>query len=159
MRERVRTIVVEGKSSLLAAALLSLTMFYLCTRTLPSGSDLVARQGLVASGVFLLLFAALRIFSYNLSSQFHRVTLSLDGEEVSSRSVRIFVIYKELVKTAVGVSLSLAWIAGILYIAETFVASFLLIPVLYTLGYSSLLFAVAYGFMIFVDLIPYPFSR
>ena len=159
MREKVRSIVVEGKSSLVAAAILSLTMFYLCTRTLPTGSDLYTQQGVVASGLFLLLFVSLRIFSHIISQQLHRVIHSLDGEAVSSRSVRVFVVYKELVKAAVGVSLSLAWIAGLLYIGEVFAASLLLVPVFCALVYSSVLFAVTYGFVTFVDLIPYPFSR
>lgn len=159
MRERIRAIVVTGKSSLLTAALLSLSIFYLCTRSLPAGSELYARQGLVAVGLFLLLFTALRIFSHNLSVQLQRTTLSLDGEEVASRSVRVFVIYKEVVKAAVGVSLSLAWIAGLLFIAENFLSAFFLVPVLYALGLSTLLFAFTYAFVAFVDLIPYPFSR
>ena len=159
VREKIRAIVIEGKLSLVAAALLSLATYFLCTRTLPSGSELYARQGCIATALFLLLFTALRIFSHTLSLQLHRVTVSLDGEAVSSRSVRIFVIYKELVKIAVGVSLSLAWIAGLLFIAETFAASIVLVPLFYALGFSALLFAVTYGFVSFVDLIPYPFSR
>jgi len=159
MREKVRAIVVEGKSALVAAALLSFLIFYLCTRSLPAGSEYFARQGLVAAVLFLLLFTALRIFSHNVSIQGHRVTLSLDGEEVSSRSVRIFFLYKELVKATVGVSLSLAWIAGLLFIAASFPRSFWLLPVLYGLGFSALLFAMTSAFIAFVDLIPYPFNR
>jgi len=159
MRERVRDIVVESKSSLLTAALLSLSIFYLCTRSLPAGSEQYTRQGLVAVGLFLLLFTALRIFSHNLSLQLQRAIVSLDGEEVASRAVRIFVVYKEVVKVAVGVSLSLAWIAGLLFIAETFLSAFFLVPVLYALGLSALLFAFTYAFVTFVDLIPYPFNR
>lgn len=159
MRERIRDIVVESKSSLLTAAFLSLFIFYLCTRSLPAGSELYTRQGLVAVGLFLLLFTALRIFSHNLAVQLQRVVISLDGEEVASRAVRVFVIYKEIVKAAVGVSLSLAWIAGLLFIVENFITAFFLAPLLYALGLSTLLFAFTYAFVTFVDLIPYPFNR
>ena len=70
--------------------------------------------------------------------------------------VRLFVIYKEVVKTVVGVSLTLGWMAGLLFISEHFGALFLGVPVLLGVAYSALLFGLAHLFSSFVDHIHYP---
>lgn len=157
--QRLKVAVVEGKRSALVAAAASLVLFVISSRFGVDNHSLVVRQALVASGIFVLLFIALRLFSSVVKS--HRLRLAECYEvalEDQPRGMRFFVIYKEVIKAIMGCSFTLAWFAGLLFIVEKFGSHLLFVPFGLTVLYSALLFAVSYVFVLFVDNIPYPGS-
>lgn len=155
--QRLKVAVVEGKRSALIAAATSLALFIVFSRFGVDNNSLVLRQALVAAGIFVLLFVALRLFSSVVRA--HRLRLAACYDiplEEQGRGMRLFVIYKEVVKAVMGCSFTLAWLAGLLFIVEKFASQAIFVPFGLTVLYSAALFAVSYLFVLFVDNIPYP---
>ena len=154
MLQRIKQAVRRDNKSLLLAALFSGGLFVGKIPAVVATPDLIARQSLLTVLLFFGLFLTFRLFATAVASH---VTLEMtDGEESNRQLVRLFVIYKEVVKVVVGVSLALGWLAGLLFISEHFRELFLLVPVLLGGCLTALLSALAYGFTSFVDHIHYP---
>ncbi|AMV73836.1 hypothetical protein JCM30471_22560 [Desulfuromonas carbonis] len=154
MLQRIKQAVRRDNKSILLAALFSGGLFVGKIPAVVAAPNLIARQSFLTLLLFCGLFATFRLFSTAVASH---VNLEMtDGEESNRQLVRLFVIYKEVVKVVVGVSLSLGWLAGLLFISEHFREMFLLVPVLLGGGLTALLSALAYGFTSFVDHIHYP---
>lgn len=157
MMTRAKVLFGRGKS-LLAAAGLSILMFYYCSAPSLRSGTVPERQLLLTLLVFVLLFVALRLFTVSCGSRLRAEGLVLDDARQSSRGLKVFVLYKETVKTAVGVSLTLAWIAGLLLVADKLGTSFFLLPLLAGTAVTAMLSGLAYVFVVFVDHIPYPWG-
>jgi hypothetical protein len=106
-----------------------------------------------------LLFAALHLFAAGVRQHLARERAILDSEGVNGLFLGVFVLYKEAIKTVVGVSLTLGWLGGLLFIAEHFDSGFPLLPALLGVGLSAAAFLPAYLFSSFLDLIRYPRSN
>lgn len=158
MVTKIKVLVGQGRKALLVSAGLSLGLFAFATRSVSFDSTLFSRHLLVSTLIFVFTFLSLRLFAHVVAQHLGKEVAALDGVEVSARSLWIFVVYKELVKCAVGVSLTLAWIAGLLFFTEKFAASFLMLTGA-GVAYSGALYLFTYVFVLFVDQIPYPFSR
>lgn len=114
------------------------------------------RQAAFGALCCLLLVWAGRLFAANL-----RRHLALEREyhpgEANGLLLVAFVAYKEGVKAVFGASLTLAWLAGILFILERFAGQFFLVPVGLGLVYSAVIFALVFAFAALLDAIRYPF--
>lgn len=154
MLQRIKQAVRRDNKSILLAALLSGGFFVGRLDGLAAAPHLLAHQSVLTGLLFFGLFTTFCLFSRNVSR--HVVLEMVDGAEENRSLVRLFVIYKEVVKTVVGVSLTLGWLAGLLFISEHFAAQLLAIPVLLGAAYSALLFGIAQFFASFVDHIHYP---
>lgn len=95
-----------------------------------AGSDQVVRHLLLSGAMFLLQFVAFYLFSASVRRHLAGERRCLDGEQVSSLLLWAFVLYKEGIKTVIGVSLTLGWLAGLLFIAEHCREQFILVPAL-----------------------------
>ncbi len=154
MLQRIRQVVRRDNKSLLLAALLTGGLFVGKFQAGLAAPTLLARQGLFSALFFCGLFVTFRLFSSAVAG--HVALEMVDGEETNRRLVRLFVIYKEVVKTVVGVSLTLGWLAGLLFISEHFSGWFIGVPVLLGGALSALVFGLTYVFSSFVDHIHYP---
>lgn len=154
MLQRIKQAVRRDHKSLWLAALFSGAFFAGNYHGMLAAPGLVARQAMLTVMLFACLYATFRLFGQAVRS---RVVAEMSGGEGSDpRVVRMFVIYKEVVKTVVGVSMTLGWLAGLLFIAEHFGQMFVGVPVLMGLALSGMLFGMAHVFASFVDHIHYP---
>ena len=158
MQIRVKTLFGHGRS-FLASAALSLLMFSYCSAPSLRAGSLPGRQALLALLVFVLLFVALRLFAVVCGTRLRIEHAHLEPGQELTRGLKIFVLYKEAVKTTVGVSLTLAWIAGLLLVADKLGNSFFLVPLAAGTAITALLSALAYIFVVFVDHVPYPWGQ
>ncbi len=154
MLQRIKQAVRRDNKSILLAALFSGGLFVSKIPAVVAAPALIARQSFLTLLLFGGLFITFRLFATTVAR--HMTLEMTDGKESNRQLVRLFVIYKEVVKVVVGVSLSLGWLAGLLFISEHFREMFLLVPVQLGGGLTALLSALAYGFTSFVDHIHYP---
>jgi hypothetical protein len=143
----------QGRKSLLTSAGLSITLFSYQAYSLTFDNALLSRQLLLSALLFLSTFLALRLFAHLVARSVEYQTSQRDAVVFPS-TLRSLVVFKELVKCVVGLSLTLVWAAGLLSISETFVNSLPIITVGVGSGFSLLLFFVAYLFVLFADWIP-----
>ena len=153
MLQRVRQAVRRDNKPLFFAALGSIAVFAGNLQRVIADPGVLPRHVALTGLFFVLLFLAFHLFAREVGRQLTMEMNDLDG--ACAKVVKMFVVYKEVVKTMVGVSLTLAWLAGLLYLSEHIQAS-LILPVLGGLGLSALLFGMAAGFVAFVDHIHYP---
>jgi hypothetical protein len=155
MLHKVKSAVARVPRSLLLALLFSLALFAAGDRPVAAWADAPPRQLLLAGAFCIGLFVTFRVFGRGIRRQ-----LALERgrlQEGYSRAwLWFFVVYKELIKTVIGVSFTLGWLAGLLFVAERFGDQFLAVPALLGLGVSALALLPAYLFTSFIDLIHYP---
>jgi len=156
MVKKVQTLVGRWPVSLSLAGLLAAA--YLAAGMVPAsaGPDALARHLVCSAAMFLLLFAALSLFSGAARRHLAQERAGLDGARVNPLLLWVFVVYKEAIKTVVGVSLCLGWLAGLLFIAEHFRDQFILLPVVLGVALSALAFLPALLFSAVLDHIRYP---
>lgn len=156
MVQKVKAVVGKKNFSLILALLFSGAFFVTNFRPEAVGPDQVGRHLLFSSAMFLLQFIAIYLLSSSLRRHFASEKGSLGGEPVNNFLLWAFILYKEGVKTVIGVSLTLGWIAGLLFIAETFSDQIILVPVLFGVALSALVFLPAWFFSSLLDHIRYP---
>jgi hypothetical protein len=154
MLHKIRQAVRRDNKSILLAALFSGGFFAGNYPGTVAAPDLLARQVALAGLLFLLLYTMFRLFSAGVNNHVARELAEV--QEANGRLIRLFVVYKEMVKTVVGVSLTLGWLAGLLFIVENFGQASLVLPVLMGAAFTGLLFAMALTFTSFMDHIRYP---
>ena len=156
MVQKVKAAVGKRNFPFILALLFSGAFFATNFRPETFGPDQVARQLLFSVAMFLLQFMAIYLLSSSLRRHFASEKGSLGGEPVNNFLLWLFILYKEGVKTVIGVSLTLGWIAGLLFIAETFSNQFILVPVLLGVALSAVLFLPAWFFSSLLDHLRYP---
>lgn len=152
MVQRVKAVVGKRNFSLVLALLFSGAFFASNFRPEAVGPDQVVRHG----AMFVLQFAAIYLLASSLRRRFASEKGGLGGDPVNGFLLWAFILYKEGVKTVIGVSLTLGWIAGLLFIAETFSDQIILVPVLLGVALSVALFLPAWFFSSLLDQIRYP---
>jgi len=154
----VKTAIKNNTRPLMVAALLWTGMWvFMPPPKIGSGTLLV--QSLLAVFLLACLTTACVLFSVLVRAHVARLNVSLAHIEPSPTFLKLFVVYKEGVKLVFGTSLTLAWLAGLLFIADKLGDHFLLVPVGAALGYSALIFIPTWLFTCVVDAIPYPGSQ
>lgn len=156
MVQEVRVAVGKSPFSLVLALLFSGVYFASGFRPETAGPDQVARHLLLSGAMFLLQFVAFNLFSASVRRHLAGERRSLDGEQVNGLLLWFFVLYKEGIKTIVGVSLTLGWLAGLLFIADHCREQFILVPALLGAALSALAFLPAFFFSSLLDHIRYP---
>lgn len=156
MGRKVKTLVAKSPFSLLLALLFSAAFFVSGYRPELSGSVHLLRHLALSGGMFLLQFTAFYLFSASMRRHLVRERADLAAEGASGLLLWCFVFYKEVIKTVVGVSLTLGWLAGLLFIAEHSRDQFILVPVLLGGALSALAFLPALFFASLLDQIRYP---
>jgi hypothetical protein len=156
MVQKVKAVVGKNPVSLVLALLFSATFFASGYRPETAGPDQMARLLLLSSAMFLLQFIALYLFSTSVRRHLAGEREGLDGERVNALVLWAFVLYKEGIKLVIGVSLTLGWLAGLLYIAEQFRDQFILVPALLGVALSALAFLPAFFFSSLLDHLRYP---
>lgn len=154
----VKTAIKNHSRPLTVAALLWSGMWvFLPPPQIGNGTILV--QSLLAVGLLICLTTACVLFTVLVRAHMTRLSVSLVHIEPSPTFLKLFVTYKETVKVIFGTSLTLAWLAGLLFIAEKLGDRFLLVPVAAAVGYSAVIFVPTWLFTCVVDAIPYPGSH
>jgi len=98
--------------------------------------DMLDGLVLFKAGVLLIaLYLACKLFTATIRQHLRREVADL-GLEGSDSTLVFFILIKELIKTTIGVCLTLVWIAGMLYFQERYGADGLLVPVLLSLVHS-----------------------
>jgi hypothetical protein len=156
MVQKVKVAVGKSPFSLVLALLFSSAFFSSGFRPETAGPDQIARHLLLSGAMFLLQFVAFYLFSASVRRHLAGERRSLDGEQVNGLLLWSFVLYKEGIKTVIGVSLTLGWLAGLLYIAEHCRDQFILVPVLLGVALSALVFLPALFFSSLIEHIRYP---
>jgi hypothetical protein len=156
MVQKVKVAVGKSSFSLVLALLFSSVFFASGFRPETAGPDQVARHLLISGVMFLLQFLAFYLFSASVRRHLAGERRSLDCEQVNGLLLWFFVLYKEGIKTIVGVSLTLGWLAGLLFIAEHCREQFILVPALLGAALSALAFLPAFFFSSLLDHIRYP---
>jgi hypothetical protein len=156
MVQKVKVAVGKSPYSLVLALLFSSAFFASGFFTETTGPNQMARHLLLSGAMFLLQFVAFYLFSASVRRHLVGERRSLDGEQVNGLFLWFFVLYKEAIKTIVGVSLTLGWLAGLLFIAEHFREQFILVPALLGAALSALAFLPAFFFSSLLDHIRYP---
>jgi len=159
MRKKIVTVVKKDAKYLFLSGAVSLVLAFPNLRGAFAGSAPPFRPLALSALLFLLLYLALRLFAATVSRHIGLERAHLETAEVNRVALFLFVAYKEAVKAIFGVSLTLAWMAGVLFILETFASHFFLVPVVLGLLYSALLFLLVFSFAAFLDLFRYPFRR
>lgn len=156
MVQKVKAVVGKRNLSLILALLFSGAFFASNFRPETAGPDQIARHLFFSGAMFLLQFIAIYLFSASLRRHFACEKGGLGGEPANSFLLWAFVLYKEGVKTVIGVSLTLGWIAGLLFIAEAFSDHIILVPVLLGVALSAVVFLPAWFFSSLIEHIRYP---
>jgi len=154
MLHKIRQAVRRDNKSILLAALFSGGFFAGNYPGTVAAPDLLARQAVLAGLLFLLLYTMFRLFSAGVNNHVSRELA--EAEEANGKLLKLFVVYKEMVKTVVGVSLTLGWLASLLFIVENFGQASLVLPVVMGFALTGLLFGMALTFTSFMDHIRYP---
>lgn len=155
MLQKVKTAVFASPLSLLLAMFLSIAFFLGTHRPESVSPDVLHRHLFLAGAIFIFLSLVFSRFAVGVREELARERERLE-QGYSRLLLRVFVVYKELIKTVVGVSLSLGWLAGLVFIAERFGDQIIIVPLLLGLGLSAVAFLPAYLFASFVDMIRYP---
>lgn len=156
MMRKVKVAIGKSPFAFVLALLISGAFFAAGFRPEVSGSDQMARHLLLSGAMFLLQFLAFCLFSASLRRNLSGERKNLNGEQVNGLLLWFFVLYKEGLKAVVGVSLTLGWLAGLLYIAENCKGQFILLPALLGVVLSALAFLPAHFFTSLIDHIRYP---
>jgi len=159
MSKKTKAVILRNSRPLLLAALASSGIFLLCHGDRLNNPALLVRPALLTGGLFLLLAVAFVLFSASMRRQVE-LELGRSGSRTApSGMLRLFVLYKEGVKSVFGVSMMLGWIAGVLFIVEHLRESLFVLPLMLGLIYSALLYFLVFSFSALLDLIPYPFGE
>jgi hypothetical protein len=153
---KLKVAVRKSPYSLLLAFLFSGAFLVSGFRPESTGADQLARHLALSGAMFLLQYLAFSLFSASLRRHLARERTGLNVERVNRLLFWVFVLYKEIIKTVVGVSLTLGWLAGLLFIAEHCRGQFVLVPVLLGLALSALAFLPAFFISAVLDHIRYP---
>jgi len=156
MLQKVQSVVRRWPFSLVTAAFLAVGYLVAGLHSPAAGPEAMARHLGCSAAMFLLLFTALRLFFGGVRRDLAKERAVLDSERVNGLLLWGFVFYKESIKTVVGVSFSLGWLAGLLFITERFGGQFILLPVGLGVALSVLAFFPAYLFGAVLDQIRYP---
>ncbi|HXV22399.1 MAG TPA: hypothetical protein VD811_15555 [Desulfuromonadales bacterium] len=156
MVQKIKVAVGKSPFSLVLALLFSSAFFSSGFRPETVGSDQMTRHLLLSGAMFLLQFVAFYLFSASVRQHLAGERRNLDGEQVSGLLLWFFILYKEGIKTIVGVSLTLGWLAGLLFIAEHCREQFILVSALLGVALSALAFLPAFFFSSLLDHIRYP---
>lgn len=156
MVKKVKAVVGKSPFAFVLALLVSVAFFASGYRPDSAGADQMARHLLLSGAMFLLQFIAIYLFSTSVRRHLAGERQFLDGERVNGLLLWVFVLYKEGIKTVIGVSLALGWLAGLLFISEHFSNQLILIPVLLGVVLSAVLFLPALFFSSLLDNIRYP---
>jgi hypothetical protein len=156
MVQKVKAAVGKSPFAFVLALLISVAFFASGYRPETAGPDQMARHLLLSGAMFLLQFMAIYLFSTSVRRHLASERGGLDGERVNGLLLWSFVLYKEGIKTVLGVSLTLGWMAGLLFIAEHCRDQFILVPALLGVALSALVFLPAFFFSSLLDHIRYP---
>jgi hypothetical protein len=153
-----KAIAVFGKSHFpfLLALLFSGLFFSSAYRPEVAGSDQLIRLLKLSCILFLLQFVAFSLLAASVRRHLAHERENLSPGRGGGLLLWTFVLYKEAVKTVFGVSMTLGWLAGMLFITDHFRDHFILVPVLLGLPFSAIAFLPAYLFAALLDHIPYP---
>ena len=154
MKIGIREVFGQGRKALLTSAGLSLTLFAYQTHSLTFDDPLLPRRLLLSTLLFLATFLTLRLFAHLVARSLACQSSAL-ATEVAPPGLWIFVVCKELVKCVIGLSLTLAWFAGLLHIGTTFVAMPSVVVLGAGCGYSLSIYLVAYAMVHFIDRLPW----
>ncbi len=116
----------------------------------------LARLLKFSGGVFILFLVAFSILCSTVRRHLAHERDNLHAGESGGVLLWMFVLYKEAVKTVFGVSMTLGWMAGMLFLVDYFRDVSLVVPLLLALPLSALAFLPAYFFTSLLDHIPYP---
>jgi hypothetical protein len=156
MVRKVKVAVGRSPFALVLALLFSIAFFASGYRPETAGPDQMARHLLLSGAMFLLQFIAFCLLCASVRRHLAGERANLDPGRTGGLLLWAFVLYKEAVKTVFGVSLTLGWLAGLLFIAEHFGDRFILVPALLGLALSALAFLPAFFFSSLLDHIRYP---
>jgi len=123
------------------------------------GNGTILIQTILAVGLLICLATVCVLFTVLVRAHMARLSVALAHIEPSPTFLKLFVVYKEGVKVVFGSSLTLAWLAGLLFISDKLGDHFLLVPVGAAVAYSALIFIPTWLFTCVVDAIPYPGSQ
>lgn len=155
MLQKIFTAARKDLKLLIPNGLLSLWFFLKSYRVEGYDPGYFSKQFGLACLFFILLQVSAKLF--NSSVQVHIATEVKELDlEAPSRFLKLFVLYKELIKTVIGVSMALAWMAGVVFILELFADAFVLVPVLVALLYSVVLMGCMRLFVAIMDNIRFP---
>ena len=158
MGKKTKAVILRNSRSLLFAALASSGIFLLRHAERLDTPELLIRPALLSGGLFILLSVAFGLFASAMRRQIALELKRLGSAPAPSRMLRLFVLYKEGVKSVFGVSMILGWMAGMLFIVDHFQEALFLVPLLLGLAYSTLFYFLVFSFSALLDLIPYPFG-
>ena len=159
MGKKIISLVRKDAKYLFLAAAASFGFSFLSSRSVFDGSVSLLRTAGLTALLFILVYFAIRLFASAIHRHMAFERSHMETAEANRIALFLFVSYKESVKAIFGVSLTLAWMAGVLFILESFRAQFILVPVFLGLGYSVLLFLLVFSFAAFLDHFRYPFGR
>lgn len=156
MVRKVKAAVGRSSLALVLALLFSSAFFAAGFRPETAGPDQMARHLILSGAMFLLQFVAFHLLCASVRRHLAGEQAELGPGRAGGPLLWAFVLYKEAVKTVVGVSLTLGWLAGLLFIAERFGDRFILVPAVLGLVLSALAFLPAIFFSSLLDHIRYP---
>jgi hypothetical protein len=155
MLHKILTAARRDLKLLIPNGLLSLWFFLKSYQPVAYDPAYFSRQFGWACLLFVLLQVSAKLFNSSV-----RVHIAMEvaelGLDAPSRFLKLFVLYKEMIKTVIGVSMALAWMAGVVFILELFVESFILVPILVALLYSIVLIGCMRLFVAIMDNIRFP---
>lgn len=135
---------------------LSLVFFFAGYRPEVMRHAAYTRHLAISAIIFVFLFVIFKLFGASVKISVAQEKRDLAAEDVNSRLLHLFIFYKELIKTVVGVSLTLAWLAGLMFIFDHFVTYSFLAKAGMGLGLSVFLFLCSLAFVTVVDQVRYP---
>ncbi len=109
-----------------------------------------------SAALFLLQFIAFSLLSASVRRHIAHERENLHPGKKGGLLLWIFVLYKEGVKTVFGVSMTLGWMAGMLFLTDYFRDQSIVLPMLLGIPLSAVAFLPAYLFASLLDHIPYP---
>ncbi|GAB4564371.1 MAG: hypothetical protein Tsb0017_24150 [Geothermobacteraceae bacterium] len=136
---------------LLLISLLAGGWYFWCgwRRTDPELFSPSAHLGFSALFALGILLAG-HLFLASLHAQLAREIMEHEGEP-PGRLVRLFLFYRELIKTVIGTSMTLAWMAGVVFILDNLVDYGLVVSLLAALVYSLVLLGCMRLLVLVVD--------
>lgn len=118
--------------------------------------DMLNATQLIKAGVLLIaLFLVCKLFASAVRQHLRREITDLSLEDADVILIA-FILFKELIKTSIGVCLTLVWIAGLLFFQERFGAAGLVLPVLLSLAHSLVMLLLGRLLVAGLDCLRYP---